>query len=347
MRSLPVIFFIGEISTVAMSGFHRSDSLRMLGCSISTVDTAKLDRATFWASRLAKLQGKPGPTLQMEAVNKEILRVAQTISSPDLVWFEWPRLVYLETLEKLREQWPKASFVCFQDDNPFGSRNQQLQWIQFIKNIPFFDIHILKRNTDKQMFAIAGAKKTVQFNGGFYEPIFSADDNLPITKYQSKVSFVGTALDHRVDYIQALLLDHQISVDVFGNRWGRTYVNARKRSQFHEPVYGIDYLSILKNSSISLAFVSSSNGDTFTMRSFEIPAAGTFMLAERTAEHMAFYQEGVEAEFFSSIQECADKIRAYSIDVQLRNRIAAQGMRRCRAHYGLSQNLAMLLKELV
>jgi spore maturation protein CgeB len=51
---------------------------------------------------------------------------------------------------------------------------------------------------------------------------------------------------------------------------------------------------------ISLAFLRKENRDDYTQRTFEIPACGGVLLAERTARHLDFYQEGVEAEFFDA-----------------------------------------------
>jgi spore maturation protein CgeB len=54
-----------------------------------------------------------------------------------------------------------------------------------------------------------------------------------------------------------------------------------------------------------------------------------FMLAERTPAHQALFKEGVEAEFFASVGECADKARFYMEDDVARNRIARAGYHRC------------------
>jgi spore maturation protein CgeB len=70
------------------------------------------------------------------------------------------------------------------------------------------------------------------------------------------------------------------------------------------------------------------NRDEFNGRTFEIPACKGFLLTERTSKHLEFYREGVEAEFFSSVEECAEKIRYYLENPEQRLAIAERGYRR-------------------
>jgi spore maturation protein CgeB len=138
-----------------------------------------------------------------------------------------------------------------------------------------------------------------------------------------------------------------IRVKVFGDRWKRTWVGWRYPRHFSPAAYSEAYVNAISNSKISLAFVSSSNRDEYTMRTFEIPGSGGFFLAERTPKHQELYEEGKEAEFFSSVEECADKIVFYSNHESARQRIAAAGYERCvRSDYLLSSRIRESLKTL-
>jgi spore maturation protein CgeB len=81
------------------------------------------------------------------------------------------------------------------------------------------------------------------------------------------------------------------------------------------------------------------------MRSFEIPALGSFLLAERTPEHAALFREGEEAEFFSSVEECASKIRIYLADKPRRAAVARAGQRRCLENYSMTEAISRALDQ--
>ena len=53
------------------------------------------------------------------------------------------------------------------------------------------------------------------------------------------------------------------------------------------------------------------------------------MLAERSAEHLQYFEEDTEAVYFGDANELLEKTRRYLADPQARMRIAAAGRRRC------------------
>lgn len=320
--------FIGNFASLAQSGAQRLSVLRSMGVIMNGVDTTALPPSNPVSARARRLLGlDPASQEQVEAYNRLVVRATEQ-DPGDFVWLEWPRLMEAVTLHRLKERWPNCQLVCFQDDNPFGTRRfESASWERFIANIPLYDVHLVKRPSDIVEIRARGAKRVELFMHGVFEPLFHpAPTPWPL---RWPVSFVGTPHDHRVTYI-AQLLRRGVPVHVFGGKWQRTLVRWRHGKHFEREQYGEDYVRVLWQSAVCLAFISSSNRDEYSMRTFEIPGCGAFFLGERTPTHLELFEEGKEAEFFGSVDECAEKIRFYLANEAARARIATGGYERCR-----------------
>jgi len=74
---------------------------------------------------------------------------------------------------------------------------------------------------------------------------------------------------------------------------------------------------------------------------------GIFLLAERTDDHLALFEEGKEAEYFGDDEELKDKIRFYLENDEARKRIAAAGRERClRSGYSSPSQLKSIINSL-
>jgi spore maturation protein CgeB len=96
-----------------------------------------------------------------------------------------------------------------------------------------------------------------------------------------------------------------------------------------DEVYADDYARALTGSRIGLGFLRQVCPDQHTTRSFEIPACGSMLLADRTGEHREFFEEGKDAEFFGSATEMMDKLKFYASNTEATRRMAAAGHDRC------------------
>src|SRR6185503_19285906 len=93
-------------------------------------------------------------------------------------------------------------------------------------------------------------------------------------------------------------------------------------------MYADDYARALTGARIGLGFLRKVCPDQHTTRTFEIPACGSLLLADRTDDHQGFFAEGKEAEFFASDEELVDKVMFYSSHESARRAIAEAGSRR-------------------
>jgi len=339
--------FSGEVSKSWMSSRQRMESLRWLGADVTVLDTRAFVRNRGLMDKIVpRMLGLPTWPDIIAEWNEAALALRDQ-PAPAIAWFEWPRYARVRTLEALREAWPQATFVCFQDDNPFGLRRERRNWKLFHEVISFWDVHLVKRNRDIENFRKAGARDVRLFQSGYFEPLFEIDEP-PSPSHD--VVFIGTALDRRVPFIEELVFEHGIDVRVFGlgGKWERSRLAKIRPDLLGPQLFDESYVRALRDHRICLAFVSHSNQDEYSMRTFEIPATGSFMLAERTPMHQRFFREGEEVEFFGSVAECAEKIRRYLADENGRREVAAQGAKRCRlAGYGLRHQVLAAVEDIL
>jgi spore maturation protein CgeB len=91
---------------------------------------------------------------------------------------------------------------------------------------------------------------------------------------------------------------------------------------------GAEYRKALCGAKMCLCFLSKLNRDSYTTRSFEIPACGRLLLSERTADLQRFFREDVEAVFFSTPEELAQKALWLRDHPEKIEAIAQAGMQR-------------------
>src|SRR5262249_61768258 len=119
-----------------------------------------------------------------------------------------------------------------------------------------------------------------------------------------------------------------IHVRIWANKWGKIgrYANLHVEGRpLVNTSVDLRYTKGICSTGINLCFLRKANRDLQTTRSVEIPACGGFMLAERTEEHCALFEEGVEAEYFGSDDELVEKCRDYLPYPDKRKKIAAAG----------------------
>ncbi len=332
------ILFAGNLVSALETSWQRFDVMRRMGHTVEGVDLGPygdLGQRRF----LRRIDGRAFTETNLREANALVLKRVE-IWGPDILWVDKGLLIVPNTLRKIKERWPALQLIAYQDDNPFGSRTfERPFWRSFIEGIAEYDLHFVKRSQDVERFCRAGAKQCRLFVTGFYEPLFAASEKA-VGKYRHDVCFVGTAIDDRATVISQMMLKNKVSVDVYGRRWNRFLVYYLKRKQFHDLLPAEHYADVTRESRINLGFVSHSNCDEYNGRSFDIPASGGFFLAERTPAHQSFYQEGVEADFFSSTEELFDKISFYLKNEDVRVNIARRGYERCmQEDYSLSRRL--------
>jgi len=246
---------------------------------------------------------------------------------PHVVWVDKGVFVYPRTLSTLRTIGSPILVQHNTDDIMCGKH----PFFLMRKTIPLYDVQLTTNGWNVEDLRRLGARRVYRTALGYDHRLFDGRrfSEGQLEPFRSDVLFVGHWEETTEARILALI-DAGINVRVWGENWHK----ARHRSRLHHVVtpkalWLEDYLRALSATKIALGLLSKWNRNTAAMRTFEIPAAGAFLLAERTDEHVAAYDEGVEAEFFDDTAEMLRKVTFYLANAEKRRDIAARGHQRC------------------
>lgn len=321
------IIYAGSISSYGgyNNSLARLAAFIRLGHEIAAIDTTGSEhRLESLCTRLSwHVLDYP---LDLADANKRIIQIARHTTF-DVLWVDNGLMISARTLKLLKKIRPSLLLVHHNSDDPFGRYSKG--WKRFLQCLPFYDVHFVPRDVNIPEYYRAGAKRVLRFHRGYNPDICRP---LPLTSqekfyFASDIGFIGSYEQERADKIQ-FLAESGISVSVRGGGWQRLR-NKHHNLKIHNVLYGNDYAKAICATKINLHFLREGNRDNQNTRTFEIPACGGFMLAERTDEHQALFLEGKEAEFFSDTKELVTKIRYYLCHERERERIAAKGRERC------------------
>ncbi len=310
------------------SSLYRLWALERLG---HTVVPLNADEYQFGNPLLRKIAFRlaAGPTV--ERLNRDLLRLVER-EHPDLVWTDKLLEMQPKTLMKLRER--GVATVSYMIDNLFGTREDP-GWRLYRKDIPYYDLHVVQRDANIAEYKARGARDVIKIQTA-YEPTihFPPPAEWSDADRNREVSFIGTPYDRRGEFLTRLWRDFNLAITVSGceRLWRKALDPEAFVALFREgELYREAYRQGIWRSRINLSFITHANRDEFAHKSFEIAGCGAFLLAERSDGHLQRYAEDREAAYFSSVEECAEKIRRWLPDEAGRARVAAAGCLRASA----------------
>ena len=300
------ILFVGQ-------NWHGSNStsclraFRALGCDVLEID----DYHFFprWESIGLKVLSHLLKYAIVAEFGQLIKRKVQSFR-PHLVFVFKGGMVLPEVLHYCREQ-GALTFNFYPDWDFYG----QYQW--FGNNYPAcvreYDCVFTPKSYHFDLYRSAGAHR-VEFLPYAFDPWchFPVDLSLEEReRFASDVAFIGTWEQRRAQLLEDLVRPGcSYHLAIWGNYWNRLPADSPLRPYVKfQPAYGSTQAKIFGSSKIALAFLM--EPDLHTARTFEIPAFGAFMLAERTVEHTRFFAEGCEIACFVGDSELREKIGYY------------------------------------
>jgi spore maturation protein CgeB len=312
------------------------DAWRELGMTVTTVDA---ERLLPWPKTVrervaAKVYRRP-PAAMVDRLNGAIVGALAEFR-PHLTYFVQGRYVKAETAEAARQY---GEVVLYCNDDMYNPANRTYTAGALIKAV---DCITTTKSFNVDEFARAGARRVVYLPNAFDPKIHFPAKLAPEDRaaFAGDIAFIGTFRPERADYLGRVADAAAEGVlNVWGggwhkmsrlSYWRRQQAWARlRRSIRGRELWGEDMGKALQANKIALGLLYHANRDLHTSRSFEIPACGGFMLAERSVEHQEYFVEDHEAVYFDTFDEMMDKIRYYLRHDAARTRIAAGGYRRC------------------
>ena len=331
------IFYIGQLPEGG-TALERMKALNGLGHSTVPFDVSPfVNRAPRPLQSLA-WRLNMGPVLNQ--MNRELTRQAGGLRTISHIWVDKGTWVFPETLQHLK-QITGARAVHYTPDSQILSQRSR----HFMSSLPLYDALVTTKEWEVDAYKEAGAKQVILTHQGYDRRFFPRRvRESERSKFDSDVCFIGHTQRHYAERLQ-ILSSLCIRLRIWGDAWPR-YAEKHPWAQalVDKGLWGETYPTALACAKIGLGLLGKHIPETSTTRTFEIPAMGTFLLAERTALHQQLFDEGKEAEFFSSDDEMSDKTRFYLKNDEARQRIAAAGRIRCdRSGYSSTELLQKII----
>ena len=197
-------------------------------------------------------------------------------------------------------------------------------------SLPHYDLLVCTKQYN--VAEVAPYNPRVAFILHAYEPRVHRPVPIPDAErdaWTSDVAFVGQWAKHRAALIERLIAAVPAKYAIRGPGWERVSRSSPIRPYIASShVYGDDMAKALGGAKICLGFLRKENRDDYTTRTFEIPACGGVLLAERTPLHQSLFRDGEEAVFFDAEHpdDLVAKARMLLTDDAKRESIRRAGM---------------------
>lgn len=326
------ILYLGEDSGTCR---QRADAMKRLGHDVDLLDPYRAFPDNGLTRRWIY---KTGGLIAAYFVEKWMLRTVAR-RSYDLVWVDGGELISPALVRTLRRDF--GPVVNYNHDDPFGRRDGS-RWRLYLKCVPFYDLLVVVRACNVEEARKRGARH-VELIYRTADEVAHAPRTLSEDErrhWQSDVLLAATWMPERGPLAKALT-DAGLSIAIYGNDWQKSPEWPQLKPYWRGPgIYDPeDYARAIQSAKICLGLLSKGNRDLHTTRSMEIPYLGGLLVAERTPEHLALYEQDKEAVFWADPIECVEKCRMLLGDPERRIRIAQAGRARAIANGNLNEKM--------
>lgn len=334
------IAYIGQANGTSL---QRAKALERLGHQVTIISPWAWLGKSKWISRWLFHTGGIGVGLLInKRLHSEVMRVFS-----DLIWINQGEFLDQNCLNLLRDT--GVPIINYINDDPFGSRDKK-RFTHFLQAIPLYDLIAVPREVNVVEAKKLGSRKVIRIwmsaDEMAHSPRMPTQEEKLI--YASEVAFIGTWMPERGPFL-AELINRDIPLSIWGDNWRK----AREWSVLKPYWRGSglrdnkSYSDAILSAKICLGLLSKDNRDLHTTRSIEIPAIGGLLCAERSAEHLQLYDEGVEAVFWSNASECAEICKKLLVDEKRRIDMARKGHERALCNNLFNETVLASIIEII
>ena len=237
------------------------------------------------------------------------------------------KVISATTLQTLRTLGSKR-LVYYSPDDIVSTHNLSfpLKW-----SLPWWDVVFTTKTFNVPELAALGVRCPVlvgkAFDAELHKPWHKERVGADFERFD--VVFIGAFEKERCASINALS-EAGISIVVYGADKGNWKSRKLHPSiELRNSVFGEDYVGAWHTGKVALCFLRKINRDRITQRTMEIAAIGRPMVAERTDEHDAHFQHGLQYFGFHDDAEMVAQVKALINDRDLRISMAAAARERC------------------
>jgi hypothetical protein len=288
---------------------RRAELLMRRGFDLQVFDTDRFLAEAGALARQLTVRTQAGPVI--ERLNRDLAAVVRSLPQDAAVFLDKPVWIRPATVELMRDR--RLRTVAYTVDDPFGPRRDGV-WRLFIKAIPLYDLHIVPRTISIEDFTRAGAQRVV-LKRVSYDPRFHYPAHPPRGEFPLGYSYIGSPYEQRPAFLAALsesLGAAGAKLSVFGPNWmhwrNRSY---GRRLAAGPPLWEADYRDAIWSSLACMAFLTRLNRDEISHKAVEIAACGRPPVLEPEELHADLFKDGESAIFFTSVEECSDKLIYY------------------------------------
>lgn len=335
------VIYVGQL-WYGSTCLARSEVLRTRGCDLLPFDVTPYYNAGGRISRGIQHRLLAGPSVSR--LNQDFLALVRRHERVDVIWVDKGTWLFPSILAEIKNL-TRAICVHYTPDPAFTKHTSR----HFRRALAYYDLCITTKRYEIDCYRQNGATRVVFCLQGVDGRFMECTECEEVAgSHRRGVAFVGHRERHyeKVLSVIAPMLGGDLRIRGPGWNTSRKCLRRFSSCDIGGSVWGDEYVLTLSRARIGLGLLSKYYPDQFTTRSFEIPAAGALLIAERTSEHLELFAEGSEAEFFSTANELGAKVAFYLRNEQRCAELAARGRARVVQHYTWEKVLSPAIHEI-